>query len=369
MKPIEITQKFRPFSHQPGIHIPFPLLQLVFVVHPSKIEVMDWRAQPKELMTFKFKFKSPCKKMTAMVDLPKQKIEIHLLLEDNFAQMTLNYDDKKQHFTLSLDRYKEDDLNFEVSRPNKISVIRRKLTKKKPLILFKDLEAKMPKGVELLSLGCHKKQEIEKIFYRQDLREFLPLWYLWGQFCTVKPDYTHKEGHLVFLNFLQEKMEKKEHDQLSLYLNNIARSAFMPMMVPQLEDFKHWGFFLPRLSSSSTSPWLLLAELYQLVRQMFIFSKDHDYHVLPHLPEELHCGKLVKAKEHNLTFHLEWTKKTIRRMILFASKNETIHLHFQNKVKRFRLKLGRDDKGNIYENHAEFVLKKNKTYFFDCFEE
>ncbi len=353
---------------QPGVSVPFPMLQLVFIVYPSKIKIVDWRADQKVLMTLEFKYKTACQKFIVFYDLLKNKVEVQCHLEDNFAQFSMCYDDKEKHFTLSLDRFKEEYLSFEVKRPNKTNIIRRRLTKKKPLILFKDLDVKLTKHTEVLSLGCHKKQEIEKIFARKDLKEFLPLWFLWGQTSPVKSSNAQKEGTLVFLGNLQEKINNKEHDAFGPYFNNIISSSFSSMMVPYLEDFKHWGFHLPRLTSSRVSPWLILTELYKIIRQFFIHTKNSDIHILPHLPAELHCGKLVRVKEGSLTFHLEWTKKLIRRMIVFASKNTTVFLHFQNNVKRFRVRTSREGAGKMYENNSEFVLKKNKNYFFDRFE-
>lgn len=368
MKPIEVTEKFRPFSHQPGIQIPYPLLQLVFIVYPSKIKIVDWRADQKVLMTLKFKFKSSCEKFTAFYDLHKNVIQIQSHLEEGYVEFTLKYDQRKKHFTLSLDRHQEEYLSFEVKRPQKTSVIRRRLTKKKPLILFKDLEAKLPKGLEVLFLGCHKKQEVEKIFARKDLKEFLPLWFLWGQTSPVKTSRSQKEGTLTFLSHIQEKLDKKEHDQLGPYLKKMMSSSFAPMMVPYLEDFKHWGFHLPRLTSSRVSPWLILSEIYQMTRKFFISQKGHDLYVLPHLPKELPSGRLIRVREKSLTIHLEWTKKRIRRMIIFASKNTDVVMHFQNNVKQFRLKTSHSGSGRALQNHCELQLKKNKTYYFDRFE-
>ncbi len=368
MKPIEITTKFKPFSHVPGISIPYPLLQFVFIIYPSKIEIIDHRADQKVLMSLKFKYKTACTKFTAFYDLLKHNIEVQCQLEDGFVQFTLAFDPKHKHFTLKLDRYQEEHLSFEVKRPGKINVIRRKITKKKPLILFKDIDVDPPKNLEILSLGNHKKQEIERIFSRKDIKEFLPLWFLWGQYSPALTAKAQKEGNLVFLGQLHERLVKKEHDQISSYLKSIFSSSFAPMMIPYLEDFKHWGFYLPRLTSSRVSPWLILSELYKVIRQFFIDVVDHDVYILPHLPSELHAGKLVKVKQGNLIFHLEWTKKLIRRMILFASKNAVACLHFQNNVKRFRVRTSRTDLGKIYENHCEFEFKKNKNYFFDRFE-
>ena len=262
MKPIEITTKFRPFSHEPGVMVPYPLLNLVFIVYPTKLKIVDWKNSQKIILSLKFKFKTPCKKFTVFVDLLKQVIEIDCELEDNFARFRLAYDEKKGHFYVSLVRYKEEFLGFEVKRPNRTSIIRRQLTTKKPLILFKDLDQKIIKFPEKLFLGCHKKQEIESVFNRKDLREFLPFWYLWGQFCTAPSVSDHKEGTLVFLTHLQESIDKKEHNSIAPYLKHIISSSFAPMMVPHLEDFRHWGFFLPKHTSTRTSPWLILSELY-----------------------------------------------------------------------------------------------------------
>lgn len=368
MKPIEITTKLKPFSHQPGISIPYPALQLVFMIYPTKLKIIDWKENQKVLMTLKFKFKSPCKKFTVFKDLVNQVIEIDCLLEDNFAKIKLHYDPKNRHFVLALDRYKEDYLSFEVSRPNKTAVIRRQLTKKKPLVIFNELQIHFPQKPEMLFLGSHKKQEIEKIFERKSLIEILPLWYLWGQFCPPLASDEHVEGNLIFLGGLQEKIRKKEHDKILPYLENIFSSSFAPMMIPYLEDFKHWGFFLPKITSSRLSPWLVLSELYSIIRQFFIVCKEPDLYILPHLPPELFCGKLIRIKVEGLVIYLEWTKKMIHRMIVFCNKNTQMTIHFQNAIKSYRLKTSRTDKGKIFENHIEMSFKKNKVYHFDRFE-
>lgn len=368
MKPIEITTKFKPFSHEPGISVPYPLLKLVFVIYPTKLKILDWKSSQKVLLTLKFKYKTFCQKFTVFSDIIKQSVEICCELEDNFAKLKLAYDEKKESFYLSLERYNGEFLGFEVIRPGKTSVISRQLTKKKPLILFKNIQKELIKNPERLFLGSHKKQEIERIFARKDICEFLPLWYLWGQFCKSKPIKEHKEGTLIFLNHLQECLQKKEHHEITAHLKNIISSSFAPMMIPYLEDFKHWGFFLPKQSSSKTSPWILLSELYHVIRQFFIYQNQEDLYILRHLPPELFSGKLVNVQQGHLTLHLEWTKKMIRRMIIFASKSTTIHLHFSGNVKTFRVKDNKSDRGKIFENNSEFTFKRNRAYFFDCFE-
>lgn len=368
MKPIQITEKFRPFSTQPGVSIPFPLLQLVFVIYPSKIKIVDHRAQQKVLMSLKLRFKTSCEKFAAFYDLLKHQIIVQCHLEEGFVQYTLAYDDKLKHFSMKLDRYFEEHLSFEVKRPGKTTIIRRRMTKKKPLVLFNDLDVEPPKGLEVLFLGCHKKQDIHRIFARKDIKEYLPIWFLWGQYSPKPSSKAHKEGNRVFLSHLEETLQRKEHHKITPYLNKIFSSSFSPMMIPYLEDFQHWGFYLPRLTSSRISPWIILSELYILVRQFFIHSKGQDIYILPHLPPELVSGKLVKLREGNLTLHLEWSKKQIRRMIIFASKNTQVLLHFQNSVKRFRVRNSSRGSGHIHENNTEFEFKKNKRYFFDRFE-
>lgn len=368
MKPIIISEKFRPFSQQPGISVPYPLLKLVFVIYPTQIKILDWKKKQKTLLTIDFNFKSPCKSFSVFSDLLKQEIEIHCHLEDNFAKMKLALDEKKQCFYLTLLRYKEERLGFEVKRPSRTSILNRQLTKKKPLVLFKDLNFSIVKKPELLFLGSHKKQEIEKIFQRKDLREFLPLWYLWGQFCKVQSKAEKKDGTLVFLNELTETIEQKKHDKIGSILKNMMATSFAPMMVPHLEDFRHWGFHLPKDDTSKASPWLLFSELYTVIRKFFVCYENSNLYLLPHLPPELFCGKLRQVQEGDLMLHLEWTKKTIRRMMITSSKSSTITLHFAAGIKTFRLRIGEQDRGTRFKNHHEITIKRNKVYFFDNFE-
>lgn len=368
MKLIKISEKFRPFSTQPGISVPYPLLKLVFVIYPTQIKILEWKKKQRTILTIDFNFKSPCEKFAVFSDLIKQEIEIQCYLEDNFAKMKLAYDEKKQCFFLTLLRYKGERLSFEVQRPSRTSILNRQLTKKKPLVLFKDLNPPKVNKPEILFLGSHKKQEIEKIFQRKDLKEFLPLWFLWGQYCKLRTPLENKDGTLVFLNELNDAIEQKKHDRIAPTLKTMISSSFAPMMVPHLDDFKHWGYHLPKDESSKASPWLLLSELYSLIRKFFIFLNNTDLYLLPHLPPELFCGKLRQIKAKDLMLHLEWTKKTIRRMIITTSKSCTVTLHYAAGVKTFRLKIGEKDKGVRLKNHHEITFKRNKVYFFDNFE-
>ncbi len=358
----------RPFSHKPGVAVPYPLLQIICIVYPTKLKIIDWKDSQKVLMVLQFKFKTPCTGFTVFKDLVKQEVDIECQFDDNFAKFRLGYNEPEKHFALSLLRYKEEFLNYEVKRPHKIAVISKQLALKKPLVLFNNLDIDPVPKPEILFLGCHKKQEIEAVLERKDLCEFLPLWYLWGQFCLIKHTAKDTEGMLVFLKQLHDDINHKKHDALGPCLKTLLATGFAPMMVPYLEDYKHWGLALPKLTNASCSPWAVLGELFKLIRQFFILKKRQDLFILPHMPPELFSGKLIGVQEGGLEMDLEWTKKQIRRAVITAKKDADVCLHFQTGIKQFRLKEGHQDKGRIVKNFSTLSLKKKNIYFLDRFE-
>ncbi|MCH9610805.1 MAG: hypothetical protein S4CHLAM81_10120 [Chlamydiales bacterium] len=156
---------------------------------------------------------------------------------------------------------------------------------------------------ERLFLGCTKKMEWEMVKRRCDMREILPLWFSLGQF--------EKSGSFEPLDSC-DSLEQFER---------LFRSYFEQMMLPRSEDHDLLGYF-----DQKVDPSYLLAQGYRQIRKLFL---DGDQ-VLPNLPPELHCGKLLTE-----TIDLEWSKKQIRRVIVRAK--EAPKMHFPKKIRRYRV--------------------------------
>jgi len=143
-------------------------------------------------------------------------------------------------------------------------------------------------------------------------------------------------------------------------------SSFSGLFVPHLKDIFHLGYALPKPSKNPPSPFTLLSELYFSIRSFFIIKEAKTLFLLPHLPPELFCGRLLKLKEEGLTLDLEWSKKELRLLKIKASSDHSLILFFQKPIQKCRIRV--DNKSSIFENKSTFNFEKSKTYFFDRFE-
>lgn len=125
---IEIAQRLRPFSHQPGARFYLPWAQCTIRVYPAYLEVENVGKLP-------LPFKGPVKKLTTLLDLERSKLEVFGEGANGFSRIPLELPIKRAEFT--------------------------------------------PK--EKLSFGCHKEQNWDKMLLRQDPAELLPHWHRLGQ--------------------------------------------------------------------------------------------------------------------------------------------------------------------------------------------
>jgi len=162
---------------------------------------------------------------------------------------------------------------------------------------YKHTIAGKPPTKERLSLGSHKTQDWELIQRRNDPKEILPLWHKLG---ISLPDVKVPVGGTATL------LEKCT-DLASLM--ELYHIAFEGMLVPRLEDSFHQGVTLPPIESVG-SPLALLTEGAKKIRNLFFSQEGSQLHILPHLPKELHAGRMVQIASPSIgTLDFEWSKK------------------------------------------------------------
>ncbi len=69
-------------------------------------------------------------------------------------------------------------------------------------------------------------------------------------------------------------------------------------------------------SQGNVSPLAFLTEGARLIRNHFIEEEPNGIKILPALPPECHAGRLINVAIKGVNLDLEWSKKTIRRLIL-----------------------------------------------------
>ncbi|MEX1012586.1 MAG: hypothetical protein WD595_06670 [Waddliaceae bacterium] len=138
---ISIVNRFKPFSHTPGVKLLLPGTDQFFQVYPEKIITGDTEI-PLDI-------KGPVKNFTVEQDLEKGSIRV-------FGHSSTGYFEKK------------------IANPS------------------------YQKPKERLSLGVHKAQEWDLVKKRQMMSEILPFWHFLGQVTPIKP--SHREGTAALLD-------------------------------------------------------------------------------------------------------------------------------------------------------------------------
>ena len=91
--------------------------------------------------------------------------------------------------------------------------------------------------------------------------------------------------------------------------------------------------------------------------------------ILPALPQEFHCGRLVNVEIPGIgKIDLEWSKHTIRRMIVEAAITSDVELIFAKDIARYRCRQKLSDRGSLMKKGDVLAVTAGQRYFLDRFE-
>lgn len=345
---ITIAERLQPFSHIPGTNFILPGSSLSFQIFPALIRVYDLKNhEPKLIEEIELEIKGPMHDFTVLQDLEKGSIRVW----GHTALGYVRYHIRTHHDTL----YK---IEIDKDLPNTILP---------QLKISPESEKHNPPFLERLSLGMHKAQDWNLIYQRMDMKEIFPIWHRLGQLVSSQ---TPKEylGTLALLKQSQEAIDQRDILSIAPTFQQLFMAGFDFGLSPRLVDTHFHGFQLSS-PNKDNSPLLLLNEGYKQIRRLFIESSEDSIHVLPALPPEFHSGRLIEAKCETLGFlDIEWSKKTIRRMIFRSITDKEIWFHFSKDLKQYRLRLNEQDHGKIINCLDMVTIKANQTYYFDRFQ-
>jgi len=202
---------------------------------------------------------------------------------------------------------------------------------------------------ERLSLGCTKAQDVEMIFRRQDIREIVPLWFYYAQSVTAASESVQMTGVVS-----QQQLQ------------NLALIGFQGIFVPRLQDDLHYGVQYPWLQPQTCSATALKNSFWYL-RQLFFRENSGVFSFLPQLLPQFYCGRLIGLKtqnDHSISF--EWTKKKMRRLMIWPSQDDLMSVDFPSNIESFRAQSGTFR--SILKNGAQLFLKKDIPLLLDNFQ-
>lgn len=208
---------------------------------------------------------------------------------------------------------------------------------------------------ERLSLGNHKAQDWDQVLRRSDLKEILPVLFCLGQKIPHIPPQP-LTGTARLLEW------PKERKLLAPAIESFVKAAFKNILVPRLVDDQHQG--ISPDEKAGGNPFFLVQEGMQRIRALFFKQNERRLALLPALPIPFDAGRMLGLKAPGVgEIDLEWSKKTLRRVILHADMPGDVLFELPTEIKTFRV-----NKKRKLKRDEPLLLEPGKTYHLDRFE-
>ena len=352
---INIATKLCPFSRICGSRIIIPKTTIEVVVFPTKLRFYNREKNKKNPdLDLDLDFKGPFDKFFIFQNLEKFHVEVNGFSKEGFIRYIIGVKEEK----IFIEIKKTPSQKVFLLIKNK----KYKVSLNSPFFLPLKTKYMEPSKIEKLSLGMHKKQDVELIQRREDLREILPIWYALGQLLpTLKYKY---EGVATLLTKCKKLIDKKDKIELEKLFLTIYKAGFRSIFSPTLLDDKFQSIINTKKLkiSESASSLVLLKKGYEFIRSLFLCENKNQIEILPTLLPSFHCGRVLNLKLSIGIVHIEWSKKLLKKMILHSKKDAKIRLKLQPSIKSFRIK------EKYYKASDLIGLKKDQIYYFDRFQ-
>ena len=342
---IKIAERFRPFSHIPGTTCVLPQTTLAFTIFPTKIIVRNLKYSDSKIINVleTESLKGSIEKFLVTCDLEQSYISVEGYANKVFFKYRIIpcIDN-----TFSLQSQKSS-IDWHSTEPIIPAVSKNKLPE-----------------TERLHLGITKKLDWELVKRRLSLAEILPVWFYLGQQVPYEPISTENS----LLSLCEKSIDLRNKNDLVDNFKNVFLAGFNGILSPRLTDEDFYGYTWPPICSESALSLLNYGA--KLIRKMFFYAlHENEFAILPLLPPEFHCGRILELKCGIFgKLDLEWTKKLIRRLIFKVEKTSILTFCFQKKIKYFRL-TSKNQKTSIQMNNEKpFLFEEGDVYYFDKFE-
>jgi hypothetical protein len=355
---MKIASRYRPFSHKPGSACLIPNTACEVIAYPAAVVVKDDTGKEFHIEWY---LTGLIKEFTMMQDLERREVVIHgIAKEGHFSYILASKEDK---IVLKLDRASQGFLKGILKASNEEICLKLKET----VPLFNISEASHIENLEKISFGNHKAQDWDLIKRRNNPLEYIPFWFALGQGSGVGKDAIEKKGALLQLELCKDSLEKGEKELFLEKLSELFQAGFKEVLVPSLYDHQYLGLSaLSSSVSSSKKPMELLKEGYELIRKMMFELKEGKIRILPHLPAMFHAGRCLNFQLDKATFHIEWSKKLLKKLIITCFEKQELSFSFQKPLKSYRLRASSRTKGIEISCSESIVLDKG-IYILDQF--
>jgi hypothetical protein len=362
---LTIREPLRPFSHVPGTSTILPGTFYQVQVYPCLIRIFDLRqAVPILMKEVWLNNKGPLKSFTVTNELEKGCIKVWGESIDGRIRYTLQ---RNRLGGVQIIADHVPDAGLSISYAEKTVILKKK--ESFDLIKQSIFEPYQQPACSRVSFGCHKPADWELVKRRLSLAEILPHWHYLGQLIPpFNNQETYVEGIGALFQQCHQIIQENRPEKTERNLLNLFQAGFKNILVPRSNDDDYQGI-IPREMIANNSPLFLLQKGFHLIQNLFIQQTEQTIHILPHLLPSFFCGRLLKVPlKKGGSLSMEWTKKTIRRLIVRSEEEQTLRFLFRSGVKTHRIQcIDQQGKAERVECGAFIHLNKNSFYHFDNF--
>jgi len=359
---IKLNKKYQLYSHKVGTSCLLPKSPWKVRAFPTRLEFTNLMAKEDvDAFAITYAIQGLLSHFTLVQDLERQWIRLFGRgpQQEYFSLRLVAMEHK---IVLFLERAPKEGMDF-FFRGQKIPL------KRKERLTIPNHSPLFPVcSLEKMHFGCHKAQDWTLITKRLSLQEILPFWFALGKNMPTYPNI--KIGTARLLTKCKSMIKQKQREKIGSHLIDLFRVGFEEMFLPRLRDtdYQSMLFLENETIPHNISPLILLGEGAHLIRQLFIQQQHQTISILPCLPVELHEGRFVKIELNNLVLDFEWSKKLIRRLILYPKIDQTRSIQFQPCIKSFRMRKGIKERGKTHLTGKHITLFAQSIYILDRFQ-
>lgn len=322
---ITIKGRLRPFSHEPGSQCLIPGTSYLVEAFPALLRIREFGGAT--IKEFPLVIEGPLKQFTVIQDLERGCVTV---FSEQYSMHVL---------------------------PN-LDIVDSKHPALPPL-----------ENQERLSLGSHKKMEMDAIRRRRDFHALFPFWFRLGTLLKLRPRKGDDRGGMFsLLSACRDARDAHRPEAILPAFEKLFLAGFGPLLVPRAVDEEIQGILPPDTPSIDDSPLYLLTEGAALIRSLFFLASGGEISILPNLPPEFFAGRMTGLLCPSGILDLEWTKKTIRQLHFQAQEEGSVTFHFPPDMVSCRLRLHPDDKGRVFACGDSLVIKSGSLYLLDRFQ-
>ncbi|NGX32363.1 MAG: hypothetical protein K1060chlam4_00406 [Candidatus Anoxychlamydiales bacterium] len=351
---IKIKQKFNIISHSIGAKFLIVNSRYFVQICPGLLHFKDLDSD-KNFKIF-LDFVGPVKNFTISQNLLNGNIKVSFHAADGFLSYKIF--NAETAACIHFERLPQDEISIKLDKTKKIKV--------KEILSLPIAISYIKKPDELLFLGIHKKQDLDSINKRENLLEILPFLFLYSQFFKdIQTKKCLRKNCIV--RELKEKIQNRNREEIEDQFIKVYKAHFSDSFIPRVND-NDFQNIIERVEEKDANPLHILRKLFYIIKSILIDQKLDEIFLLPAIPVSFHSGKALNINLPIGSFDIEWSKKLIKKLIFRPKKDVKLKLHFQSKIKEYRLRTSIKQKGKFFKNRDLLSFEKNKTYYLDKFQ-